>query len=278
MRERCTLVSADYRGMSVRKQCEVLQVPRSSLYYKPKGENEINLKLMEIMDRHLTEHPTEGVVSMVYLLTGLGFVVGPKRIRRLFKLMGRETLYRRKNLTKSGLREYIRPYLLRNLKIERPNQVWVTDITYIPMQKGFMYLTAVMDVYSRKILSWGISNSQDAKWCKQILEEAIREYGRPEIVNSDQGSQYTSALWINYLEGLDIKVSMDGKGRALDNVYIERFWKSVKYDYIYLNPSEDGYDLLKGVKWYIEYYNQKIHHTTREKPGERYFWASQKAA
>lgn len=278
MRERCTLVSADYSGMSVRKQCEVLQVPRSSLYYKPKGENEINLKLMGIMDRHLTEHPTEGVVSMVYLLTGLGFVVGPKRIRRLFKLMGRETLYRRKNLTKSGLREYIRPYLLRNLKIERPNQVWVTDITYIPMQKGFMYLTAVMDVYSRKILSWGISNSQDAKWCKQVLEEAIREYGRPEIVNSDQGSQYTSALWINYLEGLDIKVSMDGKGRALDNVYIERFWKSVKYDYIYLNPSEDGYDLLKGVKWYIDYYNQKVHHTTREKPGERYFGATQKAA
>lgn len=278
MRERCTLVSVDYRGMSVRKQCEVLQVPRSSLYYKPKGENEINLKLMEIMDRHLTEHPTEGVVSMVYLLTGLGFIVGPKRIRRLFKLMGRETLYRRKNLTKSGLREYIRPYLLRNLKIERPNQVWVTDITYIPMQKGFMYLTAVMDVYSRKILSWGISNSQDAKWCKEVLQEAIREYGRPEIVNSDQGSQYTSALWINYLEGLDVKVSMDGKGRALDNVYIERFWKSVKYDYIYLNPSEDGYDLLKGVKWYIEYYNQKVHHTTKEKPGERYFGATQKAA
>jgi putative transposase len=278
MRERCALVSADYWGMSLRKQCEVLQVPRSSLYYKPKGENEINLKLMGIMDRHLTEHPTEGVVSMVYLLTGLGFIVGPKRIRRLFKLMGRETLYRRKNLTKSGLREYIRPYLLRNLKIERPNQVWVTDITYIPMQKGFMYLTAVMDVYSRKILSWGISNSQDAKWCKQVLEEAIREYGRPEIVNSDQGSQYTSALWINYLEGLDIKVSMDGKGRALDNVYIERFWKSAKYDYIYLNPSEDGYDLLKGVKWYIEYYNQKVHHTTREKPGERYFGATQKAA
>lgn len=278
MRERCTLVSADYTGMSIRKQCEVLQVPRSSLYYKPKGENEVNLKLMEIMDRHLTEHPTEGVVSMVYLLTGLGFVVGPKRIRRLFKLMGRETLYRRKNLTKSGLREYIRPYLLRNLKIERPNQVWVTDITYIPMQKGFMYLTAVMDVYSRKILTWGISNSQDAKWCKQVLEEAIREYGRPETVNSDQGSQYTSALWINCLEGLDIKVSMDGKGRALDNVYIERFWKSVKYDYIYLNPSENGYDLLKGVKWYIEYYNQKVHHTTKEKPAERYFRTTQKAA
>ncbi|RZS94593.1 IS3 family transposase [Cecembia calidifontis] len=278
MKDRATLICSDYKGLSIRRQCEVLEVPRSSLYYKPKGENEVNLKLMGIMDRHLTDHPTEGVVSMVYLLTGLGFVVGPKRIRRLFRLMGRETLYRRKNLTKSGLREYIRPYLLRNLKIERPNQVWVTDITYIPMQKGFMFLTAVMDVYSRRILSWGISNSQDAKWCKQVIEEAIREYGKPEIVNSDQGSQYTSALWINYLEGLDIKVSMDGKGRALDNVYIERFWKSIKYDYIYLNPSEDGYDLLKGVKKYIEYYNQKVHHTTREKPGERYFGATQKAA
>ncbi|AFL83516.1 transposase [Belliella baltica DSM 15883] len=278
MKDRTTLVCSDYKGLSIRKQCEVLEVPRSSLYYKPKGENEINLKLMGIMDRHLTDHPTEGVVSMVYLLTGLGFVVGPKRIRRLFRLMGRETLYRRKNLTKSGLREYIRPYLLRNLKIERPNQVWVTDITYIPMQKGFMFLTAVMDVYSRRILSWGISNSQDAKWCKQVIEEAIRENGKPEIVNSDQGSQYTSALWINYLEGLDIKVSMDGKGRALDNVYIERFWKSIKYDYIYLNPSEDGYDLLKGVKWYIEYYNQKVHHTTREKPGERYYGPTRKAA
>ncbi|AFL83016.1 transposase [Belliella baltica DSM 15883] len=278
MKDRATLVCSDYKGLSIRKQCEVLEVPRSSLYYKPKGENEINLKLMGIMDRHLTDHPTEGVVSMVYLLTGLGFVVGPKRIRRLFRLMGRETLYRRKNLTKSGLREYIRPYLLRNLKIERPNQVWVTDITYIPMQKGFMFLTAVMDVYSRRILSWGISNSQDAKWCKQVIEEAIRENGKPEIVNSDQGSQYTSALWINYLEGLDIKVSMDGKGRALDNVYIERFWKSIKYDYIYLNPSEDGYDLLKGVKWYIEYYNQKVHHTTREKPGERYYGPTRKAA
>lgn len=278
MKERWRLVSADFRGMSVRKQCEVLQVPRSSLYYKPKGENEINLKLMAIMDRHLTQHPTEGVVSMVYLLTGLGFVVGPKRIRRLFRLMGRETLYRRKNLTKCGLREYIRPYLLRNLKVERPNQVWVTDITYIPMQKGFMYLTAVMDVYSRKILSWGISNSQDAKWCKQVLEEAIREYDKPEIINSDQGSQYTSALWINYLEGQGIKVSMDGKGRALDNVYIERFWKSIKYDYIYLNPSEDGYELLKGVKWYMEYYNQKVHHSTKEKPVERYFGTAQKAA
>lgn len=270
MKARSRLVSPDYKFLSVRRQCNILEVPRSSLYYKPKGEDELNLELMGIMDRHLTDHPTEGVVSMVYLLTGLGFAVGPKRIRRLFRLMGRETLYRRKNLTRSGLREYIRPYLLRNLEIERPNQVWVTDITYIPMRKGFMYLTAVMDVYSRKILSWGISNSQDGKWCREVLEEAIAAYGRPEIVNSDQGSQYTSGLWINYLEGLGIRVSMDGKGRALDNIYIERFWRSIKYDYVYLNPCEDGFELWKGIKWYMDYHDTKIHHTTRETPGDRY--------
>jgi putative transposase len=278
MKTRCALISSGNTNISVRRQCEILDIPRSNLYYKPKGEKEINLTMMQIMDRHLTEHATEGVVSMVYLLTGLGYVVGPKRIRRLFKLMGRETLYRRKNLTKSGLREYIRPYLLRNLKIERPNQVWVTDITYIPMQKGFMYLTAIMDVYSRKILSWGLSNSQDAKWCKQVLEKAIRSYGKPEIVNSDQGSQYTSALWIDCLETEGIKVSMDGKGRALDNVYIERFWKSIKYDYIYLNPCDDGFELAKGLQNYLTYYNRKVHHTTRQKPEERYASTIGKAA
>lgn len=278
MRERANLISPEEKDLSIRKQCEVLSVPRSSLYYKPKGEGELNLELMNIMDKHLLDHPTEGVVSMVYMLTALGFLVGPKRVRRLFRLMGRETLYRRKNLTKSGLREYKRPYLLRNLHIERPNQVWVTDITYIPMQKGFMYLTAVMDVYSRKILSWGVSNSQDAAWCKDVLQEAIIKYGKPEIVNSDQGSQYTSALWINYLEGQNIQVSMDGKGRALDNVYIERFWKSIKYDYIYLNPSEDGLSLWKGIKEYMDYYDQKIHHTTKQKPGERHLNAPKKAA
>ncbi|MDO9553370.1 IS3 family transposase [Rhodonellum sp.] len=172
----------------------------------------------------------------------------------------------------------MRPYLLRNLKIERPNQVWVTDITYIPMPKGFLYLTAVMDVYSRKILSWGLSNSQDAKWCKQVLQEAIQIYGKPEIVNSDQGSQYTSSIWIGYLEKEGIRVSMDGKDRALDNIYIERFWKSIKYDYIYLNPCDDGYELAKGLQNQMAYYNQKVHHTTKQKPDEMYLGATEMAA
>lgn len=268
--KRKNLISRCGEVLSVREQCRLLDVPRSTLYYRPKEEKPENLEMMGIMDKHLLSHPTEGVVSMVYLLGSLGFAVGPKRIRRLFRLMGRQTIYRRKNLTKAGLREYIRPYLLRNLCVDRPNQVWVTDITYVPMARGFMYLTAVMDVYSRKILSWGLSNSQDSRWCRQVMEEAIDRYGTPEIVNSDQGSQYTSALWTEFLEGHDIRISMDGKGRALDNVWIERFWKSIKYDYIYLNPCEDGFELAKGIQEYIGYYNRKIHHTTKEKPDNRY--------
>lgn len=225
---------------------------------------------MQIMDRHLTDHPTEGVVSLVLFFVARNYAVGPKRIRRLLKLMGRQTIYRRKNLTKGGLKMFIKPYLLNGLSITRANQVWCTDITYIPMKHGFLYLTAIMDVYSRKIVGWGISNTMTADWCKQILEEAIERHGKPTIVNSDQGCQYTSALWTQYLEGQGIHVSMDGKGRALDNVWIERFWKSLKYDYVYLNPADDGFELYEGVQNHISYYHDKIHHTTRETPNHRY--------
>ncbi len=270
MKSLINLIEPHSAALSIRAQCSVLGVSRSNLYYKPQEEKPENLELMLLMDKHLINHSTEGVNSMVYWLTALGFVVGPKRIRRLFKVMGRQTLYRRKNLTKAGLREYIRPYLLRNLKIDRTNQVWVTDITYVPMAKGFMYLTAVMNVYSRKILAWGLSNSQDAAWCLHVVQEAILRYGKPEIINSDQGSQYTSARWVDYLQAQKIQISMDGKGRALDNVWIERFWKSIKYDYIYLNPCKDGFELADGIKAHMDYYNQKTHHTTEQKPNDRY--------
>lgn len=226
--------------------------------------------MMHIMDKHLTAHPTEGVRSMVLFLLARNYPVGPKRIRRLLKLMGRQTIYRRKNLTKQGLKEYIKPYLLNGLKITCANQVWCTDITYIPMKHGFLYLTAIIDVYSRKIVGWGISNTMTAQWCKQILQEAISVHGKPEIINSDQGSQYTSALWTQYVESAAIGVSMNGKGRALDNVWIERFWKSLKYDYVYLNPAEDGFELHEGVQNHIGYYHDKIHHTTCETPNQRY--------
>lgn len=256
--------------LSVRKQCDLLSINRSRVYYKPVAEKPENIKMMDIMDKHLTLHPTEGVESMVLLLRNLGYPIGPKRIRRLFRIMGRQTIYRRKNLTKAGLKEFIRPYLLRNLKITRANQVWCTDITYIPMKSGFMYMTAIIDVYSRKVVGWGISNSMSAQWCKNVLEDAIATNGKPEIINSDQGSQYTSALWTQYLEQQGIQISMDGKGRALDNVWIERFWKSLKYDYIFLNPADDGLELLEGVQRHISYYHTKTHHTTKQSPNERY--------
>jgi putative transposase len=164
------------------------------VYYKPVGEKPENIKMMAIMDKHLTDHPTEGVRSLVLFFIARNYPVGPKRMRRLLKIMGRETLYRRKNLSKLGLRKFIRPYLLNGLVISRANQVWCTDITYIPMKKGFMYLTAIIDVYSRKIMGWSISNSLSAQWCKSMLEEAGATHGIPEIINTDQGTQYTSAL------------------------------------------------------------------------------------
>jgi len=262
----------------MRRQCELLSVNRSRIYYHPVPEKPENLKMMEIMDKHLTDHPTEGVMSIVYFLIARNFPVGPKRIRRLLKIMGRQTIYRRKNLTKEGVKEFIKPYLLKRLDITRPNQVWCTDITYIPMRHGFMYLTAFIDVYSRKIMGWGISNSQSSKWCKQVLEDAMARHGKPEIINSDQGTQYTCALWTQYLESVGIQISMDAKGRALDNIWIERFWKSIKYDYIYLNPADDGFELYEGVQNHITYYNQKIHHTTRQRPNERYMDLTKKAA
>lgn len=270
MRQRSGYIRPGLRRLSVRRQCDLLSVNRSSLYYRPVEEKPENVKMMTLMDKHLMKHPTEGVVSMVYYLKERGYPIGPKRIRRLFKLMGRETIYRRKNLTKAGLREFIKPYLLRGLQITHANQVWCTDITYIPMARGFMYLTAVIDVYSRKIMGWGISNSLDAKWCKQVLEDAISRHGKPEIVNSDQGAQYTSALWTQFLDKHQIQISMDGKGRATDNIWIERFWKSIKYGYIYLNPCDNRTELLEGVARYINYYNTKTHHTTKQSPNNRY--------
>lgn len=230
------------------------------------------------MDKHLTDHPTEGVVSLVLFFIARNYPVGPKRIRRLLKIMGRQTIYRRKNLTKVGMKVFIKPYLLRGLDITHANQVWCTDITYIPMRQGFMYLTAIIDVYSRKIIGWSISNSLTAQWCKSVLEDAIARHGTPEIINSDQGTQYTSALWTQYLEQNKILISMDGKGRALDNIWIERFWKSIKYDYIYLNPADDGFELYEGVQNHIAYYNEKTHHTTRQAPNVRYMQSNKKVA
>jgi putative transposase len=259
MSQRIQLIDRQH-DLSIRKQCQVLAVTRSSLYYAPKGEKTENLEIMRIMDEHYLEHPTEGTIRIQDMLFALGFVVNHKRIRRLLRLMGLMAIYPKKNLSKLGLKKYIHPYLLKGLNINRPNQVWAIDITYIPMKNGFLYLTAIIDVYSRYIVGWGLSNTLEAEASLSVLKQAIREYGKPEIINSDQGSQFTCEQWTAYLKEQEILISMDGKGRAIDNIFIERFWRTLKYDYVYLHPAADGLELYQGIKQYIHYYNHELHH------------------
>ena len=260
--------------LSVRKQCKLLEVNRSSVYYKPRGESIENLNIMRIMDEHYMEYPAEGVLRVQDHLLTLDLVVNEKRVRRLLRLMGIMAIFPKRNLSKLGLAKYIKPYLLRNLAIDHPNHVWMIDITYIPMLKGFMYLTAIIDVYSRFIVAWDVYNTLEAENCLNVLKKAIAKYGKPEIINSDQGSQFTCPLWVDYLESADkpenkIQISMDGRGRAKDNIYIERFWRTVKYDYVYLRPAENGTELYGGLRAFIDRYNHKRHQGLgRKKPAD----------
>lgn len=253
------LVDTEHK-MSVRQQCELLEINRSGLYYKPCGEKPENLEIMRLMDEHYLDHPTEGVIRMQDFLLALGFVVNHKRVRRLLRLMGLMAIYPKRNLSKLGLKKYIHPYLLKGLNIDRPNLAWAIDVTYIPMKNGFLYLTAIIDIYSRYVVGWGISNSLEAEATLSVLKQAIKDHGKPEIVNSDQGSQFTCEKWVTYLKDQDIRISMDGKGRFIDNIFIERFWRSVKHDYVYLRPANDGIELYQGMKKYINYYNHVLHH------------------
>lgn len=246
--------------LSVRRQCDLLEVNRGSLYQPERQENSENIEIMRKMDEHYISHPTAGVIRMQDFLFSLGYLVNIKRIRRLLRKMGIMAIYPKRNLSRLGQAKYIKPYLLKGLKIERPNQVWAIDITYIPMEKGFMYLTAIIDLYSRFVVSWGLSNTLEAECSLDVLKKAIFEYGKPEIINSDQGSQFTCHLWIEHLEKEGVQISMDGKGRAIDNIFIERLWRSVKYDHVYLHPASNGIELYKGLKEYFRYYNYELAH------------------
>jgi putative transposase len=251
-----------YLGLSMSEQCKLLNINRTGLYYKPKGESLLNLKLMQDIDKWFIKHPYYGVERMTdYLNMDLGYLVNVKRIRRLYKLMRINVIYPKPQTTKQDKTSYKYPYLLRGLPVQRSNQVWQTDITYIPMFRGFMYMAAIIDVHSRKILNWSISNSMTSEWCVELLKDTISKYGVPEIHNSDQGTQYTSSEYIEALKKHNIQISMDGKGRALDNVYIERFWRSLKQEKIYLNPPNGGLDLYQKVREYIDFYNQERRHT-----------------
>ena len=262
--------------ISERRQCALLGLSRSCLHYRPVGEKPENLEMMRKMDAEFLEHPTKGVEGMVDFLVLLGFTAGPKRIRRLLRKMGVMAIYPQRNLSKLGLARYIHSYKLRHLEYTHSNQVWCTDITYIPMKRGFLYLTAIIDVYSRYVVGWGLSNSLDAANSLKVLQKAIADFGKPEIVNSDQGCQFTCECWTEYLTKQEITISMDGRGRCLDNIWIERLWRTIKQEYIYLNPAEDGKVLFNGLKKFLNYYNNRRTHRSlgRKTPFDWYEYAA----
>ncbi len=262
--------------LSIRRQCELFGVNRSTHYYKPVEEDPEDLDVMRKMDEEYLKHPTKGVLGMVDFIKTFGILIGPKRVRRLLRKMGVMAIYPRRNLSKLGFAKYIHSYKLRGLDITHSNQVWCIDITYVPMEHGFLYLTAIIDVYSRYIVGWSLSNTLGAECSLKVLKQAVAKHGKPEIVNSDQGSQFTSPIWIEYLEEQEITISMDGRGRALDNIYIERFWRTLKQEYIYIWPAEDGNTLVKGLSEYLNYYNNQRTHQSldRKTPYDWYEYAA----
>lgn len=260
--------------LSVSKQCALLGLHRSGLYYQPRGESWLNLELMRQMDEHYLLHPEKGAARMhTWLTKDKGFQVNLKRIERLYyDVMGLRAILPGPHTSKRHKDHKVFPYLLRDLKITKCNQVWATDITYIPLDKGFMYLCAIIDLHSRYVVNWSLSNSMESEWCKQVYEEAVAMHGNPGILNTDQGSQFTSDDFTTAVLGSGAKLSMDGKGRATDNAFIERLWRSVKYEKLYPNPARDGMDLYIQLEEYFDYYNHERRHTTihNEIPAERY--------
>ena len=246
--------------VSVRKQCGLLSISRGSLYYAPKGEKPENLEMMRLMDAHILEEPTAGVLTMQSMLEEHGYQAGYERVRRLMRKANIYAIYPRRHLTVLGEKKYVHPYLLNDLEISRPNQVWQIDITYIPMANGFMYMTAIIDVYSRFIVAWGLSNSLEASASLEVVKEAIGAHGKPEILNSDQGAQFTCQAYVELLKAEKIQISMDGKGRAIDNIFIERFWRSIKQECVYLFPANGGKALYNEIEEYIRFYNYERPH------------------
>lgn len=259
--------------LPVAHQCTLLDLPRSTFYHTPQPVSDEELALMQQIDRCHLKYPFYGSRRIRDWLEDEGLLVNRKRVQRLMRTMGLVALYPKRNLSLANKAHKVYPYLLRNLVIDRPNQVWATDITYVPMARGFVYLVAIMDWYSRKVLAWRISNTLDANFCVDALEDAIERHGVPEIFNTDQGSQFTSEAFTNVLKDHGIRISMDGKGRWLDNVFVERLWRSVKYEEVYLK----AYDGVKAAKQslgtYFEFYNADRRHQAldRRTPDSVYY-------
>lgn len=267
------MIEPNLPGLSVGKQCALLSISRSSFYYEPKGETEMNLDLMRVIDKQFLETPFYGVRQMTWHLRNEDHLVNEKRIRRLMRLMGLMPIYQKPNTSKAAKGHKIYPYLLRGLRVERPNQVWCADITYLPMRRGFLYLVAIMDWHTRKVLSWRISNTLEADFCVDALNEAIHKFGPPEVMNTDQGSQFTSFAWTDRLGRSAIRISMDGKGRFLDNIFIERLWRSMKYECVYLHAWESGSEAKAGIRKWMAFYNHKRPHSALGgKPPAVVYW------
>lgn len=258
--DRRTLIDPTDEEFSVAQQCALLGLARSTYYYQPVGESVENLALMEGIDKLFTARPEMGVRRMYHELTASDNPITIKRVRRLMRLMGLEAVGSKPNLSKPQQGHIIYPYLLKGVIINRPNHVWSTDITYVPMAKGFLYLCAVIDWYSRCILSWRLSNTLLADFCVDALQEALSRWGKPQVFNTDQGSQFTSQYFLKPLISNEIVISMDSKGRALDNIFIERFWRTIKYEHIYLRAYPDGHSLHRGLTDYFHFYNHERKH------------------
>jgi putative transposase len=247
----------------VRRQCELLGLSRSSLYYEPAAETADNVQLMGLIDREYTARPFLGSRRLTEWLIGRGESVNRKRVQRLLRVMGLEAIYPKPKLSAAGRGHQIYPYLLRGVSIERPDQVWSTDITYVPLACGFMYLAAILDWFSRYVIAWRLSNTLDGSFCLEMLDEALSG-GKPEVFNTDQGVPFTAAAWTGRLEKAGVAVSMDGRGRWLDNVFVERLWRSVKYEDIYLWRYEAVPQLQQGLGRYFPYYNEARPHQSLE--------------
>lgn len=258
--------------LSIKRQCELLSLRHSSYYYQAKSTSNEEIELLRLLDEQFLKTPCYGSRKMTVFLRESGYSVNRKRVQRLMRKLGIEALYPKPRLSQRNLEHKVYPYLLCNLSIEMSNQVWCTDITYLPVLKGYFYLVAIMDWYSRKVLSWRISNTLDVHFCIESLQEAFCNFGCPQIFNSDQGSQFTSNAFTQCLKDRGIKISMDGRGRYLDNIFIERLWRSLKYELIYIKAFEDGKHLQKEVKDWFHWYNTERPHQALDyqKPDQVY--------
>ncbi len=259
MKQRRAMVEPD-ADLSVRRQCEVLGINRSGLYYEPAATSTDELALMRRIDELHLEHPFYGSRKIAQALSLEGRATNRKCVPRLMRVMGLEAMAPKPNTSRAAPEHPTYPYLLRNLKITQINQVWATDITYIPLAQGFAYLVAIIDWYSRLVLAWRLSNTLDTSFCIEALQEALWRYGQPEIFNTDQGAQFTADAFTRVLRDAGVKISMDGKGRCLDNVFVERLWRSLKYEEVYLHAYASVHEARAGIGRYFKFYNGRRPH------------------